>query len=82
MENKTKTPAARTSKSANSTVVFGSEEALALTRKQIRAFLSHTNNQAVVNELEIVLKAGRDQVGWKHLGREFLAGIKEAAFAE
>lgn len=78
MSNKTRT---QTPTPTPASVEFGSEEAAALTHKQVKAFLAHTNNQPVINELETVLKSGRDALGWKALGRIFLEEIKEHAFA-
>lgn len=61
---------------------FGSEEAIASTKRQIKNFVAHTNNDAVIRELELALKTGRNQVGWKHTGRLFLEAIQESAFVK
>lgn len=79
---KQQTPHTPATPAQTTSIEFGSDDALALTRTQIKSFLAHTNNQPVINELESVLKSGRNQVGWKHLGRLLLEEIKEHAFAE
>lgn len=74
-----KTPAPTTQTSDRP---FQTDEQIALVKAQIASFLAHTNNTAVVRELETVLKSGRDQIGWKMMGRMFIEAFKEAQFAE